>query len=49
MKIGKSEINPASEDTYFNGGIDDVRLWNRALDANELQNRLCNSPLGVRD
>ena len=47
MKIGKSEINPASEDTYFNGGIDDVRLWNRALDSNELQNRLCNSPLGV--
>ena len=49
MKIGKSEMNPGSGDTFFNGGIDEVRLWNRALDANELQNGLCNSPLGAEE
>ena len=37
MKIGKSEMNPGTGDTYFNGGIDEVRLWNRALNATELQ------------
>ena len=31
---------------FFNGGIDEVRLWNRALDATELQSGICTSPLG---
>ena len=26
MKIGKSEMNPGTGDTFFNGGIDEVRL-----------------------
>ena len=46
MKIGKSEMNPGTGDTFFNGGIDEVRLWNRALDATELQSGICTSPLG---
>ena len=46
MKIGKSEMNPGTGDTYFNGGIDEVRLWNRALNATELQSGICTSPLG---
>ena len=46
MKIGKSEINPGGSDGYFDGGIDEVRLWNVALDQAALQNVMCNSPLG---
>ena len=46
MKIGKSEMNPGTGETYFNGGIDEVRLWDRALDASDLQGGMCTSPLG---
>ena len=46
MKIGKSEINPASSDAYFDGAIDEVRLWNVALDGATIQSDMCNSPLG---
>ena len=46
MKIGKSDNNPGGSDGYFDGGIDEVRLWNSALDASTLQNVMCNSPLG---
>jgi len=46
MKIGKSEMNPGTGDAFFNGEIDEVRLWSRALDATELQSSTCTSPLG---
>jgi len=46
MKIGKSDNNPGGSDGYFNGGIDEVRLWNNALDAATLQSVMCNSPIG---
>ena len=46
MKIGKSEMNPGTGETYFSGGIDEVRLWDKALDASELQGGMCISPLG---
>ena len=46
MKIGKSEINPGGSDGYFDGGVDEVRLWNIALDDAALQNFMSNCPLG---
>ncbi len=47
MKIGKSNNNPGGSDGYFNGGIDEVRLWDSALDQNTLQTVMCNSPIGT--
>ena len=46
MKIGKSEFNPGGSDGYFDGGVDEVRLWNIALDDAALQNFMSNCPLG---
>jgi len=46
MKIGKSDNNPGGSDGYFDGAIDEVRLWNIALDEAALQNFMSNCPLG---
>jgi len=46
MKIGKSELNPGGTDGYFNGGIDEIRLWDSAFEPEALQSVMCNSPIG---
>ena len=46
MKIGKSDNNPGGSDGYFDGAIDEVRLWNIALDEAALQNFMSSCPLG---
>ena len=45
MKIGKSEMNPGTGDTF--SMVESTKyLWNRALDATQLQSGICTSPLG---
>ena len=34
LAIGK---NPAGSDRYYNGNIDDIRIYNRALSEDEIQ------------
>jgi hypothetical protein len=44
--IGKSDRTPSSDpDSFFNGKIDEVRIWNRALGANEV---LASAQAGLR-
>jgi len=45
MKIAKSINTTVMEaDGYFSGAIDEVRLWNDALNANTIENVMCNPP-----
>ena len=42
MKIGRSvNIDIGELDGYFSGSIDEVRLWNYALEANQIQSTMC--------
>lgn len=43
MKIGKGEMNPGVGDEYFDGNIDEMRVWNIPLDAESIQNIMCDS------
>ena len=45
MKIGRSvNIDIGELDGYFSGSIDEVRLWNYALEANQIQSTMCIPP-----
>ena len=45
MKIGRSvNIDVGELDGYFSGSIDEVRLWNYALEANQIQSTMCIPP-----
>ena len=50
MKIGRSvNIDIGELDGYFSGSIDEVRLWNYALEANQIQSTMCIPPTAGAD
>ena len=45
MKFGRSiNIDIGELDSYFSGSIDEVRLWNYAFNANQIQSAMCTPP-----
>ena len=45
MKIGRSvNVDIGELDGYFSGSIDEVRLWNYSLEANQIQSTMCIPP-----
>jgi hypothetical protein len=45
--IGGAYINPWGKDTYFNGKIDELAIWNRALAPSEIQELFSRGQSGI--
>ena len=49
MKIGKSTNNAGAEDGYFEGLVDEVRLWQYEMSSEEILNVYCDNGPGPDD
>lgn len=46
LNIGMSPCNPSGSFERFNGSVDEIQIWNRALTQNEIRNNMCKKLIG---